>query len=184
MLASMETDHDLIEQVRQRRPGAFEKVYQDTRNGVYGLLLTRTGRVDTAEELLQETYSRFLGQVHGVRKLPAVRNLRAYLLRIARNLAVDEARRRVRSIEDAGRAETVVDPAEPPAVSGEEGETERALRLLRKLPEDQREVIVLRLYNDLGYREISDLTGVPEKTVESRYRYGIQKLRALWETRA
>jgi RNA polymerase sigma-70 factor (ECF subfamily) len=184
MLAFMETDRNLLDHVRQRRPGAFETIYRQTRDGVYGLLLSCTGRVDTAEELLQETYSRFLRRVYRTTDPMALSSVKAYLLRIARNLVADEARRPVRWSSDEGLAEVAADPSGMPALDEGEGEAERALRLLRRLPEDQREVIVLRLHNGLAYQEISKLTRVPVKTLESRYRYGIQKLRSLWNTRA
>ncbi|MBN2491689.1 MAG: sigma-70 family RNA polymerase sigma factor [Planctomycetes bacterium] len=180
----METDRTLLEHVRQRRPGAFEKIYHETRDGVYGLLLSCTGRVDTAEELLQETYSRFLRRVYRTAAPMALASVRGYLLRIARNLVADTARRPARESGDEALMELAADPAEVPEIDEGEGEAARALRLLRRLPEDQREVIVLRLYNDLTYPEISALTHLPVKTLESRYRYGIQKLRALWSTRA
>jgi RNA polymerase sigma-70 factor, ECF subfamily len=180
----METEPTHREQLWTGGLAAFEQIYRDTRDGVYGLLITTTGRADLAEDLLQETYARFLARMNGAAAPPPLRNVRAYLLRIARNLAVDEARRFTPVTEGLDRLETYEDP-DGFAAPGEDdkAETERALRLLRRLPEDQREVIVLRLYNDLSFPEIAGLLGVSIKTLESRYRYGIQKLRSLWKAR-
>jgi RNA polymerase sigma-70 factor (ECF subfamily) len=48
---------------------------------------------------------------------------------------------------------------------------------LRRLPEEQREVIVLRVWGQLSFQEIADALEAPPNTVASRYRYGLAKLR-------
>ena len=180
----MENDRHIHLEVRARSPGAFERFYRQTRDGVYGLLLAFTGQRDIADELFQETYARFLRQVHASDGSAPIRNLRAYLLRIARNLAADQARGPFPAESLQALEEDRMPIATPEESMEQDLEAHRALQLLRKLPENQREVILLRLYNDLGYREIAEMTGVPEKTLMSRYRYGIQKLRSLWNTGA
>ena len=54
---------------------------------------------------------------------------------------------------------------------------------LRELPVDQREVVALKVYEGLTFREIAELTDAPLNTVASRYRYAIDKLRAVLEAK-
>ena len=53
---------------------------------------------------------------------------------------------------------------------------------LQELPVEQREVIVLKLWGDLTFQQIAETTGAPLNTVAARYRYGLAKLRAEFET--
>jgi len=57
----------------------------------------------------------------------------------------------------------------------------QAAEALAKIPSDQREVIVLKFFEELTFREISNVCGVSIGTVTSRYRYGMEKLRKLLE---
>jgi DNA-directed RNA polymerase specialized sigma24 family protein len=50
---------------------------------------------------------------------------------------------------------------------------------LIKVPFEQREVIVLHLYGEMKFREIATLQAVSLKTIQSRYRYGLDKLRSI-----
>jgi RNA polymerase sigma-70 factor (ECF subfamily) len=52
---------------------------------------------------------------------------------------------------------------------------------LARIPDEQREVIVLRIFEGLSFREIAAVSGQSINTVASRYRYGIEKMRALME---
>ncbi len=178
MQMRMNSDHDAVARIRARVPGAFEHVYRVTRDGVFGLLVALAGSRDVAEELLQETYARFLARVYRADDAPRVDDVRAYLLRIARNLVIDAQRE--------SPSPATLDAVDEPALADEPADDdgpERALRLLRRLPTEQREVIVLRLYNDLSYPSIAEMTDTPVKTLESRYRYGIAKLKRWWDER-
>jgi RNA polymerase sigma factor (sigma-70 family) len=95
----------------------------------------------------------------------------------------------------ANRAETPPQAAEalrgddgtardPEAAIAAESESALALRLVEELPAEFREVIVLRELEDLSYREIAAITGVPEGTVMSRLARARARLRELWEERS
>jgi RNA polymerase sigma-70 factor (ECF subfamily) len=64
---------------------------------------------------------------------------------------------------------------------------EEAIRIndaLALVPFEQKEVIVLRLYGDMKFREIAKLQAVSVKTIQSRYRYGLDKLRSILDSEA
>jgi len=97
-----------------------------------------------------------------------------YLLRIVRNesLVILRKKRRwaiVQSLTDLLTSRSVDEL--------EQEDTFRAVWLaMRSLPVEQREVVVLKIWEDLTFAQISDVLGVPAATAASRYRYGLQKL--------
>ena len=126
-----------------------------------------------AEETLQNVFVKI---ARNRTRLAAARSLKAYLFTMVRNEAYTLARRR-------GRREIPVDPnefglipaapADPPAPD----EAEAAARHLAALPEKQREIIVLKIFRELTFDEISASLGISLNTAASRYRYGLEKLK-------
>ena len=125
-----------------------------------------------AEEVLQNVFVK-IAQNRAL--LAAARSLKAYLFTMVRNEACTLARQR-------GRREIPVDPAEfglipaAPADPPAPEEAEAAARHLAALPEKQREVVVLKIFRELTFDEISVSLGISLNTAASRYRYGIEKL--------
>jgi len=114
-----------------------------------------------------------------------------WLYTIARNLSVDATRRqRVRAHasldaphgQQGGALLDVVRTDEPRADASRAAEWSVMRRSIvaavDALPEEQREVFLLREVADLPFREIAEITGVPENTVKSRMRYALERLRA------
>jgi RNA polymerase sigma-70 factor (ECF subfamily) len=104
-----------------------------------------------------------------------------YLFRAVRNRVLNHLRGRSREVtlDDApdGNAQWLESPS---------NSTETALALqsaLRTLPEEQREVIVLRVWGQLTFEEVAAVVGVSPNTAASRYRYGLAKLNEVWHGR-
>lgn len=120
-----------------------------------------------AEDVVQETFIRLL-------QLPdAPERPEHYCMRCFRNHALNHRRslwrRMTREFESSRWFER----------SAEESPHERAaMRCLARLPVEQREVIVLKLWHDHTFEEIADLLDVSPNTIAGRYRYGLDKLRA------
>jgi RNA polymerase sigma-70 factor (ECF subfamily) len=138
-----------------------------------------TGDAWAADDLVQDTLERACARW----QLWAVgSDLRAWLFTLMHNLFVDGARRAVRQAGQAGQRVDVDDVANelvaPPAG------TEQALdlqRCLLRLPEDQREVLLLVSLQDLAYEDVARITGVPVGTVMSRLSRARTRLRELME---
>ena len=128
-----------------------------------------------AEDVLQTIFVRI---VRKRRYLAAARCLDAYVYQIARNEATSFLRqhRRKRPLESDTQP-WLVAAAEPADRSQEEAEALQAA--LSHLPTVQREVVVLKTYKDKTLREIAAMLDLSVNTVASRYRYGLEKLRAL-----
>lgn len=100
-----------------------------------------------------------------------------YLFRAVRNGALNDIRRRSREVGLDGEAQWLESPS---------GSKETALALqsaLATLPEEQREVIVLRVWGQLTFEEIAGVVDIPANTAASRYRYGLAKLKEIWHGR-
>ena len=126
-----------------------------------------------AEETLQNVFVKI---ARNGPRLATARSLKAYLFTMARNEAVTLARRR-------NRREIPVDPAEfgllaaAPTEPIAPDETAATARHLAALPDKQREVVVMKIFQDMTFDEISISLGISLNTAASRYRYGIEKLK-------
>jgi len=141
---------------------------------LYRYALMILGRHDAAEDAVQQV---FLALIRGgVGRLVEPEH---YLRRSVRNACYSMLRTRAASFEGPG------DPARPlleprAGVRAPSNEDRLALEAaIGRLPPEQREVLHLHSFVGLTFREIADLTGDPPNTVASRYRYALEKLRAL-----
>ena len=168
---------------------AFEALVRRHRGPVFHFILRFSGQRARAEDLLQETW---LKVVRSAREYEPRAKFTTWLYTIARNLCVDSARkesyRQAESLEapasaresDAGRplGETLPDGGASPERGAHAARLRPLLeRALADLPEEQREVFVLREYSGIAFKEIAEVTGVSENTVKSRMRYALEGLR-------
>lgn len=150
---------------------AFEELYRRLGDKLYFFALTLTGRAHTAEEVVQEAFSGFL---RNAGNLSPDSSFSAYMFRSVRNRAVDHLRK-TRSRREVSQVEAdILFDASGEAATGEREEVSIALA---GLPESQREVVVLKIYNDCTFNEIAEITGTSPNTAASRYRYALEKLR-------
>ena len=173
----MSNDHDLLLAYRRGSEAAFGKFYDRHRQTLYVYLVSFVRRREPAEELLQETFLTLLTRADRVELRD---DMTGFLITVGRRLAIDWLRRERRG--HAALKERSADAffREPTLDDDGVGDTEELSRLLHELPDDQREVVVLKELVGLTFREIGELADCPENTAVSRYRYGLKKLRARW----
>jgi RNA polymerase sigma-70 factor (ECF subfamily) len=127
-----------------------------------------------AEDVLQTAFVRIVRKRHILAK---ARNLDAYVYRIARNEAYSCISKRKRDKNTQKLSETWLQATESNQESSEL--TEQLQVALAQLPQQQREVIVMKIYGHKTFLEIPGFLELSRNTVASRYRYGIEKLRNL-----
>jgi RNA polymerase sigma-70 factor (ECF subfamily) len=144
--------------------------YVEFRQQLYTYAVSITGNRESAEDAIHCVFQNLLR----CRSLPS--NLRPYLFRCVRNAAFDTLRR------SGVRAESIFDDSSAVA----EAPTLQAVVLaselehgLQRLSSDERETIILKIYDGLTFQEISELRQTPLPTVASWYRRGLEKLKAL-----
>jgi len=153
----------------------IERLYEDHAQALFSFLLNFTRSEADTRDLLQELFIK-LAQRPAL--LDEVRDTRAFLLRLAHNLAIDLFRRRGANEKHAGQLF-----GEAPALFAPVSEPdERAFRealaaALGELPAEQRAVVHLKLWEGRTFEQIAQLLHVPLNTAASRYRYGLDKLR-------
>jgi RNA polymerase sigma-70 factor, ECF subfamily len=168
------SDEQLMLAFKSGDARAFEALVRRHRTPVFNFILRYVGLRSRAEDLLQETW---LKVVRGAQDYQPKARFTTWVYTIARNLCVDSARK------ESYRA---ADSLDQPAKNGEDdgralAETMADGQLLEKalqsLPEEQREVFVLREFSGVPFKDIAAVTGVPENTVKSRMRYALEGLR-------
>ena len=146
---------------------------------VYGLLIRLIGRRDVAEDLTQET---LLRAFRGLKTYHPEGKFRAWIFRIATNAARDWVRRQGReTVLSLENRREIPLPDRGAAATPDSGlaRRERTARLeaaLARLPQPDREVILLRFYGELAFKEIAEATGEPLGTVLARAHRALKKL--------
>jgi RNA polymerase sigma-70 factor (ECF subfamily) len=156
-------------------PLDFERLYDEHAQAVFAYLLNFTRHEADTRDLLQELFVK-LAQRPDL--LDGVRDGRAFLLRLAHNLAIDLIRRRGTREKNYEQLAGEPLPLFAPAPEPDEGAFRGALAAaLGEIPAEQRAVVHLKLWEGLTFEQIAELLGIPLNTAASRYRYGLDKLR-------
>ncbi len=158
---------------------AFEQLYARHRGRLYHYLLRQLRDNALADEAFQDTWQRVIAA--RASWTPGA-GFAAWLYTIAHHRLGDHWRslkhRPAAPADSEERTARVADPDTPERVLSE-FERRRQLQLaLAGLPPEQREVLLLRLEQELTLEEIGEITGVGRETVKSRLRYAMDKLRA------
>jgi RNA polymerase sigma-70 factor (ECF subfamily) len=170
-------DHELVERIRQGDHQAFEALYGRHRERLYRHAFVHTrGRAAVAEEIVQDVFlSLFSGRAQ-----PS-ENVAGFLLVSVRNRAINACQRREARADQVGLegAPSLADGGQGPEAAADRREEAALLsEALLDLSPEQREVVLLRSYEGLPWKQVADLLGVPLPTASTRYRAALQQLRA------
>ena len=153
----------------------FEELYGRHGENLFRYLVFRLGSAEDAEDVLQETFCRFAR--YGLR-WKFVRDPKAFVFRVARN----EANRFLRSKLGRREGEKMILAGAAGGfaaafTAAEEPTLALLLRRAGELPVEQKEIVFLKVFDGLTFKEIGSVCGVSANTAASRYRYGMAKLR-------
>lgn len=158
---------------------AFETLYARHRGPLYRFLLRQLRSQALADECFQDVWQRVIAARAGWKPEAA---FATWLFRIAHNRLNDHwraSKHRPAAPEDADeRAARVPDPSDPERELSQFEQRRRLQRAIEELPDEQREVLLLRLEQELSLEEIASITETGRETVKSRLRYAMDKLRA------
>ena len=153
-------------------PVALEWLWDDYADDLFGFLCGFLGSRQDAEDCLQHVFTKLVQKRD---RLCHAQNLRAYLFQMTRNQARTQMKLRlVRARQELGTDWLVAKNSE-----NHLDLRDQMAWALNTLPEKQRTVLVLKLYRERTFLEISDMLGLSQNTVASQYRYGLAKLRTL-----
>ncbi|MCI8267031.1 MAG: RNA polymerase sigma factor [Lachnospiraceae bacterium] len=153
---------------------AVEMYYED----VYRFCRYYTGNSTDSYDITQEVFLRYMKYMDSC----GHKNLKAYLMMIARNLCCDYFRRQSEQREKLLSFDMLEDTAEGGCLGAvrtiDNCDSELYLQeLLQSISQEQREVVILRIHDGLKFHEIAKITGCRLSTVKSRFRLGIASIK-------
>lgn len=156
----------LLKKIRDGDSASLDKLVAFYYPGILRYCLWHTPNRQTAEDATQDTF------LKAIRHLDAYVHrgkFRAYLYKIAANVCIDYSRKKT--------MEQLPDDLQEYDSQLEQIESDsNFMWLLRHLPDEQREVVLLRFVHELKVREIAEVIGVPMRTVQSRLRSALKRL--------
>ncbi len=169
------SDEELVAKYISGDDSAFEELVERCLPLVYGLARKYCGDKDKAADIAQEA---FVKAWRNMNKFDATRSFRSWLFVIAKNTALDWLKKKEevkfssfeKNGEEESFSESLIDTAPSAAAVAEKNLLSDKIRnIVEQLPENYREVVSMRVGEDLTFREISERLKKPLDTVKSRY---------------
>lgn len=174
-------DRLLLWRFKRGSEGALCRIYEKYRNTLLKLAATLANDTIAAEDIVQDVFVSF---AQSGERLMVSGNLRGYLAASVANLVRNRHRAKQEQqrigIDNAGLI-----PSESKTPEQWASYSEDIIKVndaLAQLPYEQREVILLHVYGAMRFRVIAESQGISLNTVLSRYRYGIEKLRSIFDS--
>lgn len=191
MRMQMISDKELIRQFIDGKDSSFEILMNRHKNKVYTYIYLMVRDEDLAEDVFQDTFIKIINTFKAGKYNEQGKFL-PWAMRIAHNLVIDNFRKdkkmpKLRETQGFGDESFNVfstidngdNNVEEDFIDGQiKGDVKKLVELL---PDEQKEVVKLRLYFDMSFKEISQLTGVSINTALGRMRYALINLRKLIE---
>ncbi|NDV69545.1 RNA polymerase sigma factor [Dysgonomonas sp. 25] len=181
------TDEQLVYSYSDGNNQAFDILLERHKQAVYNYIYFIVRKKELAEDIFQET---FIKAVINIKQGRYTENgkFKAWISRIAHNLIIDHFRQ-LKNENTVSNDETSIDLLNNPSLCDTTIEdqliksqiTADVRKLISYLPDAQREVLEMRYYKDLSFKEISDITGVSINTALGRMRYAILNIRKMAE---
>ncbi len=187
-MTERDPDEALMIRYQRGEQAAFAVLVRRHQGPLYNFALRQLRSPSGAEEVVQDAFVRV---VQNAAEFKHEARFSTWLYTIARNLCIDQLRKRVHrrhvSLDDPGQA---TDDGEGPTLGERTADTRasvereatgselraRIAKAVDTLPEEQREVFLMREVANLPFKEIAEATGIPENTVKSRMRYALERL--------
>lgn len=165
---------------------AFDLLLSRTKDKLYQYIFAVVGNQQLADDIFQDTFLKAITKMHSGHYVVNGK-FSAWLLRIAHNCIMDVYRRRcTNKIIDVGEendiARVVDTEQEVQTIEMEMVKTQNlkeATLLMNALPLTQREIVYMRLYQELSFKEIAESTGISINTALGRMRYAILNMRKM-----
>jgi len=141
---------------------------------VYGYAMSLLGKAAEAEEVLSETFLRVCKKKE---QYSGRGSIRAWVFSIAHRLCIDVLRDRAKSPELLSLPEQLPSTDPPPTLLTDKHERQAIIaQAIKRLSDEQKEVIMLKIYGGLTFRQISQALGIPLGTVLGRMHQGLKRL--------
>lgn len=162
-------NYDLyIDALIEKDNSAFEVIYENTKRGVFSMILSIVNNKAVTEDLMQDTYMKMIEKIHQYKQ---GRNFYAWLLQIAKNTALDYYRKENKV--------KVYDPQENEHMFDSESMDQNnyaVYDMIKPLDDEEKQIVLLRIVSDLKFKDIATVVEKPIGTVLWIYNKAIKKL--------
>ncbi|MBL7110404.1 MAG: sigma-70 family RNA polymerase sigma factor [Bacteroidales bacterium] len=178
------SDKELIGRYLAGHESALEKLVRRHKNRVFAYILMIVKDKELAEDLFQDTFIKVINTIRSGQYKEEGKFIQ-WVMRIAHNLIIDYFRKAKRIPVIENRDEyNIFDKVRHPVESVEEMMITQQIhqdvkRLIEYLPKEQKEVLVMRHYGDMSFKDIAEVTNVSINTALGRMRYALINLRKL-----
>jgi len=157
---------------------ALERIYEKYVNDLFAVAASLLGDVHSAHDVVHDVFESF---ARSGKELKLKGNLKSYLVTCVVNAARYRmrAKRRTSDVLADYAAEAKARQADPVNEIIADEQARRMVACMGELPYEQREVIIMHIRGQMSFKEIARTADVSINTAQSRYRYGIEKLRSL-----
>ena len=169
-MSAVTSENDIRAKIAADDPAALELIWNLYGSRLHAFLVVLLRSRPDAEDVLQDLFVKVAVQRA---RLLEVKNLQAYFFTMARNEALTLIRRRSRRHESPHPDDLWTVATETPILA--EDTAAKVQLTLESLPEEQRTVLVLKVYQEMTFQEIADTLGISLNTAASRYRYAMDK---------
>ncbi|WP_424927054.1 RNA polymerase sigma factor [Amaricoccus tamworthensis] len=161
----VETDRDLLSRIATGDRSAMRDLYERHNAPLYRFLLSRLSDRFEAADVMQET---FIDVWRGAGRFEGRSSVTTWMFGIARNKSIDRMRRSGRVVVSEPDETMADDAPDPEAVAEAASDADRVRGCIEGLGAQHRAAVELAFFQDLAYREIADIEGVPVGTVKTR----------------
>jgi RNA polymerase sigma-70 factor (ECF subfamily) len=173
----LRTDLELVEEVKAGDGRSFSELVKRHQKGLLRMSLRFVKDLDTAEDVVQESFIKAYEKLHS---FEGRASFKSWLFQIAVNNARNRIRDSRKNMIDIEMVQLAV------GAEAESGLVHRSVagmlqEEVDKLPDRQRTALVLRVYEDLSFKEIAEIMACPYDTAKANYRHALMKLREVFE---
>lgn len=182
------SDHDLVKLYQSGTQLALEELIRRYRRGVFSAIYLLVRNRPLAEDIFQETFIKIINTLRAG-NYNEEGKFGGWAVRVGRNLAIDYIRKMNRDVtitdsEGNGILDYLVIAEESNEDKIMKRQSEHQLRqLIKLLPEEQKEVLIMRHWGNMSFKEIADKTGVSINTALGRMRYALNNLRKMMDAK-
>ena len=186
MATTQTPDALLVKSYIEGNENALSVLVHRHQSKIYGFIYSKLSDRDTADDIFQDTFIKVIKTLKSNSYAEEGKFL-PWVMRIAHNLIIDHYRKvkkmpMLRETDEFSIFSIISDSSlniEGQLISNQvENDVQK---IIEELPNEQREVVIMRVYQDLSFKEISDLTGVSINTALGRMRYALQNMRRVIE---
>lgn len=177
LLSKISIDQDILTLMKDNNPSALELIWDHYANDLLTYLTSILKSRHNAEDVLQEVFITIARKSQLISK---TQRFKSYLFKMTSNHAMDYIRKEKRKKSDANKKQQYTDLIGHSSSEEDEiikEENEELINALKKISQEQRSIIMLKIFNDKTFHEIADFLNISDNTAASRYRYGLIKLK-------